>query len=133
MENHVVYRTLMDYYREEDEDSFYELGFHSNPMKAYLYTITILHDTVICLACQEGIIYNSGIESGPRTAMYLRRVERETKAKQDTVVRDAVDLFGREKMLQAITEEKNTPIQLMHMDEEDISRITNSLRNFFFE
>ena len=133
MENHVVYRTLMDYYREEDEDSFYELGFHSNPMKAYLYTITILHDTVICLACQEGIIYNSGIESGPRTAMYLRRVKRETKAKRDTVVRDAVDLFGREKMLEAITEEKNTPIQLMHMDEEDLSKIINSLRNLFFE
>ena len=133
MENHVVYRTLMDYYREEDEDSFYELGFHSNPMKAYLYTITILHDTVICLACQEGIIYNAGIESGPRTAMYLRRVKRETKAKRDTVVRDAVDLFGREKMLEAITEEKNTPIQLMHMDEQDLSRIINSLRNLFFE
>jgi len=133
MENHVVYRTLMDYYREEDEDSFYELGFHSNPMKAYLYTITILHDTVICLACQEGIIYNAGIESGPRTAMYLRRIKRETKAKRDTVVRDAVGLFGREKMLEAITEEKNTPRQLMYMDEEDLSKRINSLRNLFFE
>ena len=65
--------------------------------------------------------------------MYLRRVKRETKAKRDTVVRDAVDLFGREKMLEAITEEKNTPRQLMHMDEEDLSKIINSLRNLFFE
>ena len=57
--------------------------------------------------------------------MYLRRVKRETKAKRDTVVRDAVHIFGREKMLEAITEEKNTPIQLMHMDEEDLSKIIN--------
>ena len=131
MENHLVYRTLVDYYRGEDEDSFNELGFHTNPMKAYLYTITILHDTVICLACQQGVIYNCGQKSGPRTAMYLRRFERQTRAKRDTVVQDAIDFFGREKIMQAIDEEKNTPIQLMHMDEEDISRITNSVRCLF--
>ena len=65
--------------------------------------------------------------------MYLRRFERQTRAKRDTVVQDAIDFFGREKIRQAIAEEKNTPIQLMHMDEEDISRITNSLRCLFFE
>ena len=44
MENHLVYRTLVDYYRGDDEDCFDELGFHTKPMKAYLYTIAILHD-----------------------------------------------------------------------------------------
>ena len=132
MENHLVCRTLVDYYRGEDEDSFNELGFHTNPLKAYLHTIAILHDTVLCLACQQGVVYNCGQKSGPRTAMYLQRFERQTRAKRDTVVQDAIDFFWREKIRRAIAEEKNTPIQLMHMDEEDISRITNSLRCLFF-
>ena len=42
--------------------------------------------------------------------MYLRRFERQTRAKRDTVVQDAIDFFGREKIMQAIDEEKNTPI-----------------------
>ena len=79
MENHLVYRTLVDYYRREDEDCFNELGLHTNPMKAYLYTIAILHDTVLCLTCQQHVIYNSGQKAAPRTAMYLRRFERQTR------------------------------------------------------
>ena len=126
-----VYRTLVDYYRGEDEDWFNELGFHTNPMKAYLYTIAILHDTVLCLACQQHIIYNSGQRAAPRTAMYLRRFERQTRVVRDTVVQDAIDFFGRENIRRALAEEENLPIELMHMDAEDISRITNSLRGLF--
>ena len=56
MENHLVYRTLVDYYRGEDEDWFNELGFHTNPMKAYLYTVAILHDTVLLLGTQQHLL-----------------------------------------------------------------------------
>ena len=97
-------------------------------MKAYLYTIAILHDTVLCLTCQQGVIYHSGQKAAPRTAMYLRRIERQTRVIRDTVVQDAIDFFGREKIRRALAEEA---IQLMHMDEEDMTRLTNSMRGLF--
>ena len=132
MENHLVYRTLVNYYRGEDEDWFNELGFHTNPMKAYLYTVAILHDTVLLLGTQQHLL-RDGNDTASRTAMYLRRFHRQTRMIRDTVVQDAIDFFGRETIRRAIDEEEDTPIELMHMDEEDISRITNSLRCLFFE
>ena len=63
MENHIVYRTLVAYYRGEDEDWFYEVGFHTNPMKAYLYTVAILHDTILLLRSQHELLRNgNGVE-----------------------------------------------------------------------
>ena len=130
MENHIVYRTLVDYYRGEDEDWFNELGFHINPMKAYLYTVAILHDTVLLLGTQQHLLRN-GNGAASRTAMYLRRFDRQTRMLRDTVVQDAINYFGRETIREAITEEEDTPIELMHMDAEDIESITNSLRGLF--
>ena len=130
MENHIVYRTLVDYYRGEDEDWFYEVGFHTNPMKAYLYTVAILHDTVLLLGTQQHLLRN-GNGAASRTAMYLRRFDRQTRMLRDTVVQDAINYFGRETIREAITEEEDTPIELMHMDAEDIESITNSLRGLF--
>ena len=130
MENHLVYRTLVDYYRGEDEDWFNELGFHTNPMKAYLYTVAILHDTVLLLGTQQHLLRN-GKGAASRTAMYLRRFDRQTRMIRDTVVQDAINFFGRETIRRAIAEEEDTPIELMHMDAEDIENITNSLRGLF--
>ena len=128
MENHLVYRTLVDYYRGDDEDCFNELGFHTKPMKAYLYTIAILHDTVLCFTCHQHVMPYCGETAATRTAMYLRRVEKQTRILRDRVVQDAIDFFGREKIKRALAEEA---IQLMHMDEEDMSRLTNSMRALF--
>ena len=130
MENHLVYRTLTNYYRGEDEDWFNELGFHTKPMKAYLYTVAILHDTVLLLGTQQHLLRN-GNGAASRTAMYLRRFDRQTRMQRDTVVQDAINYFGRETIREAITEEEDTPIELMHMDAEDIESITNSLRGLF--
>ena len=127
MENHLVYRTLVDYYRGEDEDWFNELGFHTNPMKAYLYTVAILHDTVLLIGTQQHLL-RDGNETAAHTAMYLQRFNRQTRMIRDTVVQDAIDFFGREKIRRALAEEA---IQLMHMDEEDMSRLTNSMRALF--
>ena len=66
MDNPIVYRTLVDYYRGEDEDWFNELGFHTNPMKAYLYTVAILHDTVLLLGTQQHLLRNG---AASRTAV----------------------------------------------------------------
>ena len=63
--------------------------------------------------------------------MYLRRFDRQTRMQRDTVVQDAINYFGRETIREAITEEEDTPIELMHMDAEDIESITNSLRGLF--
>ena len=71
MDNPIVYRTILDYYRGEDEDWFNELGFHINPMKAYLYTVAILHDIVLLLGTQQHLLRN-GNGAASRTAMYLR-------------------------------------------------------------
>ena len=130
MDNPIVYRTILDYYRGEDEDWFNELGFHINPMKAYLYTVAILHDTVLLLGTQQHLLRN-GNGAASRTAMYLRRFDRQTRMQRDTVVQDAINYFGRETIREAITEEEDTPIELMHMDAEDIESITNSLRGLF--
>ena len=130
MENHLVYRTLVDYYRGEDEDWFNELGFHTNPMKAYLYTVAILHDTVLLLGTQQHLL-RGGNSAASRTAMYLQRFDRQTRIIRDTVVQDAINFFGRENIRRAIAKEEDTPIELMHMDAEDISNITNSLRGLF--
>ena len=130
MDNPIVYRTILDYYRGEDEDWFNELGFHINPMKAYLYTVAILHDIVLLLGTQQHLLRN-GNGAASRTAMYLRRFDRQTRMLRDTVVQDAINYFGRETIREAITEEEDTPIELMHMDAEDIESITNSLRGLF--
>ena len=130
MENHLVYRTLVDYYRGEDEDWFNELGFHTNPMKAYLYTVAILHDTVLLIGTQQHLL-RDGNDAAARTAMYLRRFHRQTRMIRDTVVQDAINYFGRETIRRAIAEEEDTPIELMHMGAEDIESITNSLRGLF--
>ena len=130
MENHIVYRTLVDYYRGEDEDWFYEVGFHTNPMKAYLYTVAILHDTVLLLGTQQHILRGGERESS-RTAMYLRRFERQTRIVRDTVIQDAILTFGRENIRRALDEEEDTPIELMHMNGEDILSITIALRGLF--
>ena len=63
--------------------------------------------------------------------MYLRRFDRQTRIIRDTVVQDAINFFGRENIRRAIAEEEDTPIELMHMDAEDILNITNSLRGLF--
>ena len=131
MENHLVYRTLVDYYRGEDEDWFHELGFHTNPMKAYFYTVAILHDTVLSLGSQQHILNSSGQRAASRTAMYLRRFDRQTRVMRDTVVQDAIVTFGRENIRRALAEEEDTPIELMHMNAEDIASITNALRGLF--
>ena len=132
MENHLVYRTLVDYYRGEDEDWFNELGFHTNPMKAYLYTVAILHDTVLLLGAQQHTLCGGGGQrASTRTAMYLRRFERQTRIVRDTVIQDAVLTLGLENIRRAITEEEDTPKELMHMNAEDISRITIALRGLF--
>ena len=140
MENHLVYRTLVDYYRGEDEDWFNELGFHTNPMKAYLYAVAILHDTVLLLCTQQHRLWDgqrvstrsdSTTDSDSRTAMYLRRFERQTRVVLDTVVQDAINYLGRENIRRAIAEEVDTPIELMHMNAEDILRITIALRGLF--
>ena len=130
MDNHIVYRTLVDYYRGEDEDWFNELGFHTNPMKAYLYTVAILHNTVLLLGTQQHLLRN-GNGAASRTAMYLRHFDRQTRMMRDIVVQDAINYFGRETIRRAITEEEDTPIELMYMDAEDIESITNSLRGLF--
>ena len=130
MENHLVYRTLTDYYRGEDEDWFNELGFHTKPMKAYLYTVAILHDTVLLIGTQQHLL-RDGNETAARTAMYLQRFNRQTRMIRDTVVQDAIDFFGRETVRRAIEEEEDTPIELMYMGAEDIEEITNSLRGLF--
>ena len=130
MENHLVYRTLVDYYRGEDEDWFNELGFHINPMKAYLYTVAILHDTVLLLGTQQHIL-RGGKRASSRTAMYLRRFERQTRIVRDTVIQDAILTFGRENIRRALDEEEDTPIELMHMNGEDILNITIALRGLF--
>ena len=130
MENHLVYRTLVDYYRGEDEDWFNELGFHINPMKAYLYTVAILHDTVLLLGTQQHIL-RGGERASSRTAMYLRRFERQTRIVRDTVIQDAILTFGRENIRRALDEEEDTPIELMHMNGEDILSITIALRGLF--
>ena len=130
MENHLVYRTLVDYYRGEDEDWFNELGFHINPMKAYLYTVAILHDTVLLLGTQQHIL-RGGERASSRTAMYLRRFERQTRIVRDTVIQDAILTFGRENIRRALDEEEDTPIELMHMNGEDILNITIALRGLF--
>ena len=130
MENHLVYRTLVDYYRGEDEDWFNELGFHINPMKAYLYTVAILHDTVLLLGTQQHIL-RGGERASSRTAMYLRRFERQTRIVRDTVIQDAILTFGRENIRRALDEEEDTPIELMHMNAEDILSITIALRGLF--
>ena len=130
MENHLVYRTLVDYYRGEDEDWFNELGSHTNPMKAYFYTVAILHDTVLLLGTQQQLL--CGVQrAASRTAMYLHRFDRQTRVMRDTVVQDAIVTFGRENIRRALAEEEDTPIELMHMNAEDISRITNALRGLF--
>ena len=140
MENHLVYRTLVDYYRWEDEDWFNELGFHTNPMKAYLYAVAILHDTVLLLCSQQHALWegqrvstssDSTSDSHSRTAMYLRRFERQTRVVRDTVVQDAIDNLGRENIRRAIAEENDTPIELMYMDADDIQKITLALRGLF--
>ena len=134
MDNQLVYRTLVDYYRGEDEDWFIELGFHANPMKAYLYTVAILHDTVLLLGAQQHKLWDgnrvpltdcstdtdSTSDSGSRTAMYLRRFERQTRIKRDTVIQDAINRFGGENIKRAITKEKDPPIELMYMDGDDV-------------
>ena len=107
-----------------------ELGFHTNPMKAYLYTVAILHDTVLLLGTQQHLL-RDGNGAASRTAMYLRRLDRQTRIIRDTVVQDAINFFGRENIRRAIAKEEDTPIELMHMDAEDISNITNSLRGLF--
>ena len=130
MENNLVYRTLIDYYRGEDEDWFNELGFHTNPMKAYLYTVAILHDTVLLIGSQQHLL-RDGNDAPARTAMYLRRFHRQTRMMRDTVVQDAINYFGRETIRRAIAEEEDTPIELKYMGAEDIESITNSLRGLF--
>ena len=133
MENHLVYRTLVDYYRGEDEDWFNELGFHTKPMKAYFYTVAILHDIVLCLGSQQHILNttSSGQRAASRTAMYLRRFDRQTRVMRDTVVQDAIVTFGRENIRRALAEEEDTPIELMHMNAEDILSITIALCGLF--
>ena len=131
MENHIVYRTLVDYYRGEDEDWFYETGFHTNPMKAYLYTVSILHDTILLLRSQHELLRRNGTGAASRTAMYLRRFSRQTRTLRDIVIQDAINYFGRETIRRAIEEQDDTPIELMYMDAEDIESITNSLRGLF--
>ena len=130
MENDLVYCTLIDYYRGEDEDWFNELGFHTNPMKAYLYTVAILHDTVLLIGTQQHLL-RDGNDAAARTAMYLRRFHRQTRMMRDTVVQDAINYFGRETIRRAIAEEEDTPIELKYMGAEDIESITNSLRGLF--
>ena len=146
MDNQLVYRTLVDYYRGEDEDWFIELGFHTNPMKAYLYTVAILHDTVLLLGAQQHRLWDgnrvattdsttdcdSTSDSDSRTAMYLRRFERQTRIKRDTVIQDAINSLGRENIKRAITKEKDTPIELMYMDGDDVQEITRALGGLFF-
>ena len=68
MENHLVYCTLVDYYRGEDEDWFNELGFHINPMKAYLYTVAILHDTFLLIGSQMHSL-RDGNDTASRTCL----------------------------------------------------------------
>ena len=131
MENHIVYRTLVDYYRGEDEDWFYETGFHTNPMKAYLYTVSILHDTILLLRSQHELLRRNGTGAASRTAMYLRRFSRQTRTLRDIVIQDAINYFGRETIRRAIEDQDDTPIELMYMDAEDIESITNSLCGLF--
>ena len=134
-----MYRTLVDYYRGEDEDWFNELGFHTNPMKAYLYAVAILHDTVQLLYSQQHALWegqsvstsDSTSDSYSRTSMYLRRFERQTRVVRDTVVQDAIDSLGPENIRRAIAEENDTPIELMYMDADDIQKITLALRGLF--
>ena len=137
-----MYRTLVDYYRGEDEDWFNELGFHTNPMKAYLYAVAILHDTVLLLCSQQHGLWegqrvstrassDSTSDSDSRTSMYLRRFERQTRVVRDTVVQDAINSLGRENIRRAIAEEVDTPIELMYMDADDIQKITLALRGLF--
>ena len=95
--------------------------------RQYLYTVAILHDTVLLLGTQQHLLRN-GNGAASRTAMYLRRFDRQTRMLRDTVVQDAINYFGRETIRRAITEEEDTPIEFMHMDAEDIESITNSLR-----
>ena len=144
MDNQLVNRTLVDYYRGEDEDWFIELGFHANPMKAYLYTVAILHDTVLTLGAQQHRLWDgnrsttdssdcdSTSNSDSRTAMYLRRFERETRMKRDTVIQDAIRSLGLENIKRAISKEEDTPIELMYMDGDDVIEITRALGGLFF-
>ena len=131
MENKLVHHTSTDYYRGEDEDWFNELGFHSNPMKAYLYTVAILHDTVLLLGAQQHVLCGQGHRASPRTAMYLRHFERQTRVVRDTVVQDALRQLGRENIRRAIVEQVDTPIELMYMNADDIQKITLALRGLF--
>ena len=131
MENELVHRTLTDYYRGEDEDWFSELGFHGNPMKAYLYTVAILHDTVLLLGAQQHVLCGQGQMASPRTVMYLRRFERLTRVVRDTVVQDALRQLGQENIRRAIVEQEDTPIELMYMNADDIQKITLALRSLF--
>ena len=141
MDNQLVNRTLVDYYRGEDEDWFIELGFHANPMKAYLYTVAILHDTVLLLCAQQDRLWDgnrsttdcdSTSNSESRTAMYLRRFERQTRMKRDTVIQDAIRSLGRENIKRAICKEEDTPIELMYMDGDNVIEITRALGGLFF-
>ena len=80
------------------------------------------------MCIRDSVMPYCGEKAATRTAMYLRRVEKQTRILRDRVVQDAIDFFGREKIRRALAEEA---IQLMHMDEEDMSRLTNSMRGLF--
>ena len=58
----------------------------------------------------------------------FRKVKLETHIRVMVI---AINFFGRENIRRAIAEEEYTSIELMHMDAEDISNITNSLRGLF--
>ena len=91
MDRPIIYRTLMEYYMGEDADFFEELGFRDNPLKYYLYTVTILHDTVLQISRYS----HRPQVTTQRTALYLRCFEHKTVVQRDKMAREAITRFGK--------------------------------------
>ena len=111
-------------------EEFKFIKFFRNWSYAFRAKIYAFSSFKLTESIKAGIITSSCLATS-RTAMYLRRFDRQTRIMRDTVVQDAILTFGRENIRRALAEEEDTPKELMHMNAEDISSITNALRGLF--